>query len=60
MAVCRLPASADVSQNEAKQWKPNIGRGAGSIAEPRAGDVGFAVFDMRGRLEPLTAAAGAP
>jgi hypothetical protein len=43
------PASADVSQKEANGWEPNLGP-AKQYAQDRAGDVGFAVFDMRGRL----------
>ena len=42
-------ASADVSQKEANRWEPNVGP-AKHYAQDRAGDVGFAVFDMRGRL----------
>jgi beta-lactamase class A len=43
------PASADVSQREARQWRPDI-EAAGDFADVRLGTVGFAVFDMRGRL----------
>jgi beta-lactamase class A len=44
-----VPAQADVSQNEARKWKPDVGA-AKQFAQGRTGQVGFAVFDMKGRL----------
>ena len=42
-------AAADVTQKEARRWKPDIAA-ARDFAQTRAGHVGFAVFDIRGRL----------
>jgi beta-lactamase class A len=49
LALAAAPAAADVSQKEAKRWEPDV-RAARQYAESRTGHVGFAVFDMRGRL----------
>jgi Beta-lactamase enzyme family len=49
LAILAAPAQADVSEREAKRWHPRLGA-AREYAEKRAGHVGFAVFDMRGRL----------
>ena len=43
------PASADVSQREAERWRPDVDA-ASDFADARLGTVGFAVFDMKGRL----------
>jgi hypothetical protein len=43
------PAAANVTPEEARQWKPDIAA-ARDYANSRAGDVGFAVFDLVGRL----------
>jgi beta-lactamase class A len=42
-------ASGNVTADEARRWEPDV-RAAKRYAESRAGQVGFAVFDMRGRL----------
>ena len=49
-AICAAPAAADISKKEAKRWKPDIAS-ARDFAESRAGHVGFAVFDMKGRID---------
>ena len=48
--ICAAPAAADISKKEAKRWKPDIAS-ARDFAESRAGHVGFAVFDMKGRID---------
>jgi hypothetical protein len=48
-AICAAPVSADISKKEAKRWKPDVAS-ARDFAESRAGHVGFAAFDMKGRL----------
>jgi hypothetical protein len=47
--IAASPAAADVSQEEARRWKPDVGA-ARDYAEARAGQVSFAAFDMQGRL----------
>ena len=42
-------ATAHVSQDEARKWRPDIGDAA-AYSDARFGTVGFAVFDMKGRL----------
>ena len=49
LAMAVAPAAADVSREEARAWKPDIDA-AKRYVEARAGHVGFAVVDMRGRL----------
>jgi hypothetical protein len=50
LAAAVVPAaSADVSSREARRWQPDI-EAARQYADTRAGHIGFAVFDMRGRL----------
>ena len=44
-----VPASANVTPDEARTWKPDRAA-AKQYADGRAGHVGFAVFDMQGRL----------
>ena len=49
IAIFTSPAAADITRKEAKRWKPDISA-AREYANSRAGHVGFAVFDMKGRL----------
>jgi hypothetical protein len=49
LALAAAPAAADISRDEARKWKPDIAA-AKQYADGRAGHIGFAVLDMRGRL----------
>jgi beta-lactamase class A len=49
VALPIAPADANVTPKEARKWEPDISA-ARDYANSRAGEVGFAVFDMRGRL----------
>ena len=49
LAFGAAPAAADVSRDEAREWKPDVAA-AKQYADARAGHIGFAVVDMRGRL----------
>ncbi len=48
-SLLAAPAAADITQQEARRWHPGIAA-ARDYADSRAGHVGFAVFDMLGRL----------
>jgi hypothetical protein len=49
LAASPAPAAAEVTLQEARSWKPDIAA-ARQYADSRAGHVGFAVFDLLGRL----------
>ena len=49
LATIPATAAGDVTRDEARRWKPDIAA-ARDYADSRAGHVGFAVFDMLGRL----------
>ena len=47
--VAASPAAAEITRQEAQHWQPDIAK-ARDYADSRAGHVGFAVFDLAGRL----------
>ncbi|MDQ2675797.1 MAG: class A beta-lactamase-related serine hydrolase [Actinomycetota bacterium] len=49
MAVAPAAASAGISTEEARQWRPDT-QAAERYAKSRSTDVSFAIFDMRNRL----------
>jgi beta-lactamase class A len=49
LLVAAAPAAAEVTHEEARKWRPGIAA-AKRFAEDRAGHIGFATFDMLGRL----------